>query len=206
MAQPQPCPGILGGSGDRGGSCQPCLGLSWVLQTALSPLLLPRELPQALGRAGAFVCRAGCSAAQCSTWLGSDCASPGVQSLWVVVIGSWGVCTGVPKRLEPHGWPAGPFIFASAEDGSPVTGQDPGLGPRAVVRAGGTRGTRWGRGAASAEGTSVCPQPADSQHSPNYRQGWTRRAPSDTSHPSRLLNQWGRTRIPPVPCALPCPP
>lgn len=78
------------------------------------------------------------------TRLGSDCASPRGQSLWVLVTGSWGVCTGVPKRLESCGWPARPFTFALAGDGCPVTAQNQGLGPRALVRDGGTCGTRWG--------------------------------------------------------------
>lgn len=76
-----------------------------------------------------------------------------------MVTGSWGVCTGVPKRLEPHGWPARPFAFDLAGDSSLVTAWDPGLRPKAFVRDGGTRGTHWGRGAVSAWGTSACPRP-----------------------------------------------
>lgn len=52
----------------------------------------------------------------------------------------------------------------------------------------------------------VCQFPAGSQHTPNHRQGWTRRALSNTRCPSWELNQQDRTQILPIPCPLPCPP
>lgn len=115
-----PCPGSPAGSGAGGAPVSPISGLSWVLQTPPSPLLLPPEPPQAPGRAGAFIHCAG--AVQHSAPMGPSAsrgsvhACPRGQSLWVSVTGSWGVCTGVPKRLEPHWWPARPFTFASAGD------------------------------------------------------------------------------------------
>lgn len=132
MASCSPAQGVQRAQGTgQGGFHQPHLGFVMGAADSSSPLLLPQELLQALGRASAFVPCAGDGAAQRPDTAGVQPCFP--EGSGCVGLGDWeqGGLHQHPQEIGAS-WVASQALHFC----SPVTARDTGLGPRVVVRDG----------------------------------------------------------------------